>query len=122
MDPILASLGLKEGGLCEGVHVSIRKSASSDALYHRNITLREADMLVVELVEKLGPPLLIVLTLNKLFKLVLLGQLCHWLSLHRVAYVVVKVVPMLRHIASSDQHLFIRGVVRVFKVHVILLL
>ena len=72
MDPVLV-LEVKLHVLIVRVDVSISESALSDPAYHCQVALGQAHVLVVELIENLGPPLLVVLTFDKFLKLVLLG-------------------------------------------------
>ena len=80
MDPVLV-LEVKLHVLVVRVDVSISESALSDPTYHCQVALGQAHMLVVELIENLGPPLLVVLAFDKFLQLVLLGQLRDSLTL-----------------------------------------
>ena len=89
MYPVLLIVSLEVHAFIIGVDICICPCSLAQTSYQRDIGLTELHMLVVEFVQDLCPPLLIVLALNELLKLVLLGQLGHLFTLDCVPLVVI---------------------------------
>ena len=106
MNPVLV-LELKVHVFIIWVNVCVSISSLTNTLNHGDVALGKPHVLIVELVEDLGPPLLVVLALNKLFELILFRQLADSLTLDRVASMLVQIVPVLWHIACADQDFFV---------------
>ena len=107
MNPHLVGGGYDLRILIIGVDAGVRPRSLPHPLNELNVSLGEAHMLIVQLVEELCPPLWVILSLDKLFKLVLFRHFLHFLARYRVALMLVKIIPVLRYIACSDKHFFV---------------
>ena len=88
MYPVLI-VSFKVHAFIIGVNICICPSALTQTTYQRDIGLTQLHMFVIKLVQDLCPPFFVILALNKLLKLVLFGQLCHFFTFDCVALVVI---------------------------------
>jgi hypothetical protein len=71
------------------INILISELALSDSLYELKVSLRQLHMPVVGIIPDLFPPVLIILSLNKLLQLILLCHFTNFLSFDIIALVIV---------------------------------
>ena len=93
------------------INLLVSKVALANTAEQVEVSLGQSDVLVVEVVMDLGPPLLVGLPLDKLGELILLCRLDDFLTFDRVSLVIVQGVPLSWHIACAEQYFLIGGVI-----------